>query len=89
MKLLSTSNPFSKLLATLSDTEWQTVTLDYLNEVAKTVNKPRTVVATYGDSFSVLEFLAAADVIELELADDTGTHKIRKKIYGNETSNKS
>jgi hypothetical protein len=75
-------------LATLSDREWQTVTLEYLNTVAKIVNEPRFVIATYGDSFSVLEFLAAAGAIELEPTDTAGVHKIRKK-HGNETHSES
>jgi hypothetical protein len=86
MKSLSTPNPFKTLLATLSDSEWQTVTLDYLNHLSKLVNEPRMVVGTYGDAFSVLEFLAAAGAIELEPTDTAGVHKIRKKAYGNETS---
>lgn len=86
MKSLSTPNPFRTLLATLSDNTWQTVTLDYLNSVAKLVNEPRMVVGTYGHAFSVLEFLAAAGAIELEPSDTAGVHKIRKKVYGNETS---
>lgn len=85
MKSLSAPNPFKTLLATLSSCEWQTVTLDYLNKVAKTINKPRMVIVTYGEAFSVLEFLAAADVIELIPTDTVGVHKIRKK-YGHETS---
>jgi len=44
------------------------------------------IVGTYGDAFSVLEFLAAAGAIELEPTDTAGVHKIRKKAYGNETS---
>lgn len=85
MKSLSTPNPFRTLLTTLSDNTWQTVTLDYLNSVAKLVNEPRMVVGTYGDVFKVLEFLAAAGAIELEPTDNAGVHKIRKKVYGNET----
>ena len=76
-------------MATLSDTEWQTVTLNYLNSVCKLINEPRVIIATYGDAFSVLEFLAAAGAIELEPADTAGVHKIRKKTYGNETNSES
>jgi hypothetical protein len=74
------------LLATLDSETWQIVTLEYLNQVAKVVNQQQMVVGTYGDAFSVLEFLAKAGAIELEPADTDGVHKIRKKAYGNETS---
>jgi hypothetical protein len=78
------------LLETLSETEWQTVTLEYLNQVAKTVNEPQVVVGTYGEVFKVLEFLADAGAIELvpDIAQP-GVHKLRKKSYGNQTSSET
>ena len=87
MKSLSTPNPFRVLLATLSDCEWQTVTLDYLNQVAKIVNEPQMIVGTYGEVFKVLEFLAQAGAVEL-VPDQTqpGVHKLRKINHGNQTS---
>ena len=87
MKSLSTPNPFKVLLATLDSETWQTVTLEYLNRVAKIVNEPQMIVGTYGEVFKVLEFLAQAGAIEL-VPDTTqpGVHKLRKKSYGNETS---
>jgi len=78
------------LLATLSETEWQTVTLDYLNRVAKIVNEPQMIVGTYGEVFKILELLADAGAIEL-VPDTTqpGVHKLRKKSYGNQTSSET
>jgi hypothetical protein len=74
-------------LETLSDTQWQVVTLNYLNTVAKIVNKPEMIACTYGEVFKVLEFLADAGAIEL-VPDTTqpGVHKLRKITYGNQTS---
>jgi len=75
------------LLATLDSETWQTVTLDYLNQVAKIVNEPQMIVGTYGEVFKVLEFLADAGAIELVPdATQPGVHKLRKINYGNQTS---
>ena len=77
-------NPFKTLLTTLSDCEWQKVTIAFLNSAAKIINNPDTVLVTYGEVFKALEYLAQAGVIEL-VPDETepGVHKIRKKSYGN------
>lgn len=74
------------LLATL-DSEWQVVTLEYLNHAAKILNEPQMILGTYGEVFKALEFLAEAGAIEL-VPDETqpGVHKLRKKTYGNQTS---
>jgi predicted short-subunit dehydrogenase-like oxidoreductase (DUF2520 family) len=87
MKSLSTPNPFVELLATLDSKSWQVVTLNYLNTVANIVNKPQTIVISYGEAFKILEFLADAGAIEL-VPDETqpGVHKLRKKPYGNQAS---
>ena len=73
-----TVNPFRELLAGLSDTEYTAVTLDYLKHVSDTVNKPSTVIQTYGEAFQVLEFLATARAIEMKLDRDPNIYKIRK-----------
>jgi len=73
-----TVNPFRELLAGLSDTEYTVVTLDYLKHVSDTVNKPSTVIQTYGEAFQVLEFLATARAIEMKLDHGTNIYKIRK-----------
>lgn len=45
------------------------------------------ILGTYGEVFKALEFLAEAGAIEL-VPDETqpGVHKLRKKTYGNQTS---
>ena len=73
-----TVNPFRQLLAGLSDTEYTTVTLDYLKYVSETVNKPSVVIQTYGEAFQVLEFLATAKAIEMKLQEEPNVYKIRK-----------
>lgn len=69
------------MLETLDELEWQTVTLDYLNKVSTLVNNADVVIETYGEAFSVLEFLASAGAIDLEPGETPGVHKIRKKTY--------
>ena len=72
-------NPFHHLLANLSLTEYQTVTIAYLREVSKILNKPGTIVQTFGEAFQVLEFLAQAQAVELiEVEGFEGVYKIRK-----------
>ena len=72
-------NPFHKLLAGLSNTEYQIVTLDYLKTVSEIVNEPSTVIQTFGEAFQILEFLAKAKAIELvEAEDGADVYKIRK-----------
>lgn len=77
-------NPFKTLLTTLSDSEWQTVTIAFLNNAAKIINTPQTVLFTYGEVFKALEYLAQAGIIEL-VPDETepSVYKLRKKSYGN------
>lgn len=72
-------NPFHKLLAGLSKTEYQLVTLDYLKLISEIINEPSTVVQTFGEAFQILEFLAQAKAIELvEVEGSIGVYKIRK-----------
>lgn len=73
-----TPNPFKELLAGLSDTEFTTVTLDYLKHVSDTVNKPSRVIQTYGEAFQVLQFLANAKAIEMHLHEEPNVYTIRK-----------
>jgi hypothetical protein len=68
-----------KLLSELSSSEYQVVTVSYLKHVSSIINKSSTIVQTYGEAFKVLEFLAAAKVLELKpLEDNLGVYKIRK-----------
>lgn len=73
-----TTNPFAILLAGLSETEAQPVTLEFLSWVSATVNEPSVLVQTYGEAFKVLEFLAAARVVELLKIPDTEIHTIKR-----------
>lgn len=80
LKSNTTPNPFHKLLAGLSDTEYRTVTLDFLEQVSQIVNEHSVLVQTFGEAFQVLEFLHDAKAVELVLLDEAeGAYKIKKR----------
>jgi len=80
LKSNTTPNPFHKLLANLSDTEYQTVTLDYLKQVSEIVNEYSVLVKTFGEAFQVLEFLQDAKAVDLVLLDESeNVYKIKKR----------
>jgi hypothetical protein len=77
-------NPFKELCGKIS-TEWEVVSLDFLEQVCDIINKAKPIINTYGDAFEVLEYLHTAKVLELKLlAKDTGIYKIRKIEYSGE-----
>ena len=75
-----TKNPFRILLTQLDTEKWQIVTLKFLATVTDLINKDKELILTYGEAFKVLEFLAEAQVIELESVENTDIFKIRKKF---------
>lgn len=77
-KSFTTTNPFKILVGELSTETWKLVTLEYLRHVADTVNTDERRVVTYGEAFTVLEFLEQAKIVELKPVEDTGIFKIRK-----------
>lgn len=80
LKSNTSPNPFHKLLAGLSDAEYQTVTLDYLKQVSEIVNEHSVLVKTFGEAFQVLEFLHDAKAVELILVEDLeGVYKVKKR----------
>ena len=80
LKSNTSPNPFHKLLAGLSDTEYQVVTLDYLKEVSEIVNEYSVLVKTFGEAFQVLEFLRDAKAVDLVSVEDSeGVYKIKKR----------
>jgi hypothetical protein len=75
------NNPFTVLVGNLT-TDWKVVSLDYLKEVHDTINTESTIIKTYGDAFDILEYLANAKVIDLELVEgEDSVYKIRKVDY--------
>lgn len=80
-KSYTTTNPFKILVTELSSETWKLVTLEYLKHVADTVNADEQRVITYGEAFTVLEFLEQANIVELRPVEDTGLFKIRRKGY--------
>lgn len=73
-------NPFRILLTQLDTEKWQIVTLKFLDTVTDLINKDKELILTYGEAFKVLEFLAEAQVIDLESVENTDIFKIRKKF---------
>lgn len=78
MKSNMTTNPFKTLVGELSTDTWKLVTLEYLKHVADLVNTEERRVITYGEAFTVLEYLEQAKIVVLEPVEDTGIFKIRK-----------
>ena len=78
---LTPKNPFKVLVGNLT-TEWKIVSLAYLKEVHDIINAESTIIQTYGDAFDILEYLANARVIDLELVEgEDSVYKIRKVDY--------
>lgn len=73
-----TTNPFRTLLAGLSSTEPQAVTIQLLDWVTDIVNEPSEVVQTYGEAFQVLQFLETAGVLEIAQVPGTKTYTVKK-----------
>ena len=77
----TSNNPFTVLVGNLT-TDWRVVSLDYLKEVHDTINAESAIIKTYGDAFDILEYLANARVIDLELVEgEISIYKIRKVNY--------
>lgn len=77
-------NPFKELCGKLT-TNWEIVSLDFLEQVCDIINNVKPIINTYGDAFEVLEYLHNAKVLELKLvAEDSGIYKIRKIEYSGE-----
>lgn len=72
----STINPFKIIVGDLHSENWRVVTIEYLDWVHALLKPHNTGVATYGDIFKVLEFLAEHGAIDLQNCEDH--HKIRK-----------
>ena len=78
---LTPKNPFKVMVGNLT-TEWKIVSLAYLKEVHDIINAESTIIQTYGDAFDILEYLANARVIDLELVEgEDSVYKIRKVDY--------
>lgn len=79
------TNPFVTLLAELSLTQYQEVSIQYLTHVAITINscKPAAKLKTYGEVFDALQYLADNNAVELlEITPGSDTFKIKKVHYG-------
>jgi len=75
------NNPFKVLVGNLT-TEWRPVSLEYLKEIHDTINAESDIIKTYGDAFDILEYLANAKVVDLEMIDgNESIYKIRKVDY--------
>ena len=79
-KLIGTQNPFKTIVANLSE-EWQPITLNYLKYIHDTINEETKLINTFGQAFTVLEYLNNNNAINLESDTAENTFKIRKAIY--------
>lgn len=78
-KSASASNPFHEIVGELSKETWIPVTIAYLTKVANLLNTNGKIVDTYGETFTVLEFLRDSGAVELELLNGTtNMYKIKK-----------
>lgn len=73
----STINPFKLIVEDLATDNWRKVTIEYLDWVHALLKPHSVPVATYGDIFKVLEFLAENNAIELQNNEDY--HLIKRK----------
>lgn len=77
MQSKSTPNPFRSILANVSS-DWQPVTIEFLEYVKATVNYNCTRLATLEEAFKTLKYLEEHGIVELKQCEDY--YQIRKLI---------
>jgi hypothetical protein len=82
IKFTTQFNPFKAIAAQLPH-EPKLLTIKFLDQTAKHLNRGGYTCKTYGEAFDALQYLHEHNVLTLIAVDNTSLYKIVKGVYEN------